>query len=48
MLTNVYDLDIRVSLSTIKTHLKHIYGKIGVHTRTQAMVHARELRLLSM
>ena len=37
-----------VSVGTIKTHLKHIYGKLGVHTRTQAIAHARELRLLPL
>ena len=36
-----------VSIGTVKTHLKHIYGKLDVHTRTQAVVRAREFRLLS-
>jgi LuxR family maltose regulon positive regulatory protein len=32
--------------STIKTHLIHLYGKLGAHSRTQALARARELRLL--
>ena len=32
--------------STIKTHLIHLYGKLGVHSRTQAVARARELQLL--
>ncbi|MDQ6643329.1 MAG: response regulator transcription factor [Chloroflexota bacterium] len=36
-----------VSLGTVKTHLKHIYSKLEVHTRTQAIARARDLRILS-
>jgi LuxR family maltose regulon positive regulatory protein len=32
--------------STVKTHLIHLYGKLGVHSRTQAAARARELQLL--
>jgi len=35
-----------VSLSTVKFHLKNIYLKLGVHTRTQAIARAGELRLI--
>jgi len=35
-----------VAPSTVKTHLKSIYGKLDVHSRDQAMVRARELKLL--
>jgi len=35
-----------VSRETIHKHLKNIYGKLGVHNRTEAVVHARELGLL--
>jgi LuxR family transcriptional regulator, maltose regulon positive regulatory protein len=32
--------------STVKTHLINLYGKLGVHSRTQAVARARELQLL--
>ncbi len=35
-----------VSMSIVKTHLKHIYGKLDVRTRTQAVARARELHIL--
>jgi LuxR family maltose regulon positive regulatory protein len=36
-----------VSLNTIRTHLRNIYAKLGVHGRTDAVKRARELGLLS-
>jgi LuxR family maltose regulon positive regulatory protein len=36
-----------VSLNTIRAHLRNIYAKLGVHSRTQAVNRARELGLLS-
>jgi ATP/maltotriose-dependent transcriptional regulator MalT len=36
-----------VSVGTIKTHLNHIYSKLNVHSRTQAVARARALHLLA-
>ncbi|MEL6544238.1 MAG: response regulator transcription factor [Myxococcota bacterium] len=35
-----------VSPNTIKTHLSHLYGKLEVTRRTQAVQRARELRVI--
>jgi LuxR family maltose regulon positive regulatory protein len=35
-----------ITLGTTKWHLNHIYGKLGVKSRTQAVRRAHELRLL--
>ena len=35
-----------VAPSTIKWHLKHLYAKLQVHSRTQAVACARQLQLL--
>ena len=35
-----------VSLNTMRTHTKHIYGKLGVNSRRAAVRRARELELL--
>jgi LuxR family transcriptional regulator, maltose regulon positive regulatory protein len=38
--------ELYLSTSTVKTHMRHIYGKLGVHTRTEAVERARQLGLL--
>jgi LuxR family maltose regulon positive regulatory protein len=35
-----------IAVSTVKWHINHLYAKLGVHTRTQALVRAKELGLL--
>jgi DNA-binding NarL/FixJ family response regulator len=38
--------ELYVSVNTIKTHVKHLYAKLGVRTRRQAVDQARQLGLL--
>jgi LuxR family transcriptional regulator, maltose regulon positive regulatory protein len=38
--------ELYVALSTVKTHVKNVYGKLNVRNRTQAASRARELGLL--
>jgi LuxR family maltose regulon positive regulatory protein len=35
-----------IAVGTVKRHTNHIYGKLGVHSRTEAVARARELGLL--
>jgi LuxR family transcriptional regulator, maltose regulon positive regulatory protein len=35
-----------VSVNTVRTHMRHVYEKLGVHSRTDAVEHARDLGLL--
>jgi LuxR family maltose regulon positive regulatory protein len=39
--------ELYVSVSTVNTHIRHIYSKLGAHGRSSAVRRARELRLLS-
>jgi len=36
-----------VSANTVRTHLRHIYAKLDVHGRSEAVGRARELGLLA-
>jgi LuxR family maltose regulon positive regulatory protein len=36
-----------VATSTVKSHINHLYGKLGTNRRTQALAIARDLGLLS-
>jgi LuxR family maltose regulon positive regulatory protein len=36
-----------VSVNTIRTHMRHLYTKLGVHRRADAVQRARELGLLA-
>ena len=36
-----------VTINTIRTHMRHLYAKLGVHNRTDAVTRARELGLLA-
>jgi LuxR family maltose regulon positive regulatory protein len=35
-----------IALSTVKTHVHHLYATLGVHRRTQAIARARSLHLI--
>ncbi len=35
-----------ISLNTVRTYVKAIYGKLGANNRTQAVSHAREMKLI--
>jgi len=39
--------ELSVSVHTIKTHTKHLYAKLGTHTRAEAVDRARALGLLA-
>jgi LuxR family transcriptional regulator, maltose regulon positive regulatory protein len=36
-----------VSTNTVRTHMRHIYAKLGAHTRSEAVARARELGLVA-
>ena len=39
--------ELYVSLNTVRTHLRHLYAKLGTHRRAEAVARARALGLLA-
>jgi LuxR family maltose regulon positive regulatory protein len=39
--------ELYVSHHTVRTHIRHLYAKLGTHNRAEAVTHARALGLLA-
>ncbi|MEW2159947.1 LuxR C-terminal-related transcriptional regulator [Streptomyces sp. NPDC007189] len=39
--------ELSLSVNTVRTHMRHLYGKLGTHSRSQAVERARVLGLLA-
>jgi len=39
--------ELSVSVTTVRTHIRHLFLKLGVHRRTEAVLRARALGLLA-
>jgi LuxR family maltose regulon positive regulatory protein len=39
--------ELSVSVTTVRTHISHLFAKLGVHRRTEAVARARDLGLLA-
>ncbi|MEV6057194.1 LuxR C-terminal-related transcriptional regulator [Streptomyces sp. NPDC052107] len=39
--------ELSLSVNTVRTHMRHLYGKLGTHSRSQAVAQARALGLLA-
>jgi LuxR family maltose regulon positive regulatory protein len=39
--------ELYVSHNTVRTHIRHLYAKLGTHTRAEAVARARALGLLA-
>ena len=39
--------ELSVSVTTVRTHIRHLFVKLGVHRRTEAVAQARALGLLA-
>ena len=37
-----------LSVNTVRTHIRHLYEKLGVHSRTEAVERSRALGLLAL
>ena len=39
--------ELSVSVHTVRTHIRHLFAKLGAHARTEAVARARVLGLLA-
>ena len=39
--------ELSVSVTTVRTHISHLFAKLGAHRRTEAVARARDLGLLA-
>ena len=39
--------ELSLSVHTVRTHVRHLFAKLGVHGRTEAVTRARALGLLA-
>jgi LuxR family transcriptional regulator, maltose regulon positive regulatory protein len=39
--------ELSVSVTTVRTHIRHLFAKLGVHRRSEAVARARALGLLA-
>ena len=39
--------ELSLSVHTVRTHIRHLFAKLGAHARTEAVARARVLGLLS-
>ena len=39
--------DLSLSVHTVRTHIRHLFAKLGAHGRTEAVARARALGLLA-
>jgi LuxR family maltose regulon positive regulatory protein len=40
-------VELSLSVNTIRTHMRHLFAKLGAHRRTDAVARARALGLLA-
>jgi LuxR family transcriptional regulator, maltose regulon positive regulatory protein len=39
--------ELSLSVTTVRTHVRHVFAKLGAHHRTEAVARARDLGLLA-